>query len=71
MSKRIFINNLNSYVSQAILKEFRNDIGEDGEANSDANLLFATYMDKDSSEKPEGISKMLKVSPPPILKWFD
>lgn len=61
MSKRIFINNINSYVSQAIFNEFKNDVGEDGEPNSDANLLFATYMDRDSSEKPDGIKKMLKV----------
>ena len=61
MSKRIFINNLNSYVSQAIFKEFRNDTTEDGEPNDDANMIFATYIDKDSSDKPDGIKKMLKV----------
>ena len=61
MSKRIFINNLNSYVSQAIFKEFRNDISEEGEPNDDANLIFATFVDRDSSEKPNGINKMLKV----------
>lgn len=61
MSKRIFINNLNSYVSQAILKEFRNDKDEEGEENPDANMLFGTYVDKDHTEKPDGISKMLKV----------
>ena len=62
MSKKIFINNLNSYVSQAIFEELRNDIGEDGEKNDDANLIFGTYIDKDSSEKPEGVTKMFKVS---------
>ena len=61
MAKRIFINNLNSYVSQAILKEFRNDVSDDGEVNDDANLIFATYIDKDSSDKPNGVKKMLKV----------
>lgn len=61
MSKRIFINNLNSYVSQAIFNELRNDIGEDGEKNEDANMIFATYIDRDSSDKPDGINKMLKV----------
>lgn len=62
MSKRIFINNLNSYVSQAIFNELRNDITEDGERNEDSNLIFGTYIDRDSSDKPQGISKMLKVS---------
>ena len=52
MSKRIFINNLNSYVSQAIFKEFRNDVSDDGEANNDANLIYATFVDKDSSDRP-------------------
>ena len=61
MPKRIFINNLNTYVAQAIFNELRNDISEDGEKNEDANVIFGTYIDKDSSEKPEGINKMLKV----------
>ena len=61
MSKRIFINNLNTYVSQAIFNELRNDIGEDGERNPDANVIFGTYIDRDSSIKPDGIKKMLKV----------
>lgn len=61
MSKRIFINNLNSYVSQAIFNELRNDIDENGDKNPDANLIFGTYIDKDSSIKPEGTTKMLKV----------
>ena len=61
MSKRIFINNLNTYVSQAIFNELRNDIGEDGERNPDSNVICGTYIDKDSSTKPDGIKKMLKV----------
>jgi hypothetical protein len=61
MSKRIFINNLNTYVSQAIFNELRNDKTEEGEANPDCNKIFGTYIDKDSSSKPEGIQKMLKV----------
>ena len=61
MSKRIFINNLNTYVSQAIFSELRNDVGEDGEKNPDANSIFGTYIDKDSSMKPDGVKKMLKV----------
>jgi hypothetical protein len=67
MSKRIFINNLNTYVSQAIFSELRNDVGEDGEKNPDANVIFGTYIDKDSSLKPDGIKKMLKVRPPRFL----
>ena len=62
MSKRIFINNLNTYVSQAIFNELRNDKTEDGEKNPDSNNIFGTYIDKDSSIKPEGVQKMLKVS---------
>ena len=61
MSKRIFINNLNTYVSQAIFNELRNDITEEGEVNEDANKIFATFIDRDSSDKPQGITKMLKV----------
>lgn len=53
---------MNTYVSQAIFNELRNDIGEDGERNPDSNVIFGTYIDKDSSIKPDGIKKMLKVS---------
>ena len=63
MSKNIFINNLDTYVSQAIFKELRNDEpNEDGEANPDANRIFGTYITKDSSMQPDGVKKMLKVS---------
>jgi len=48
-------------VSQAIFNELRNDVGEDGEKNPDSNTIFGTYIDKDSSVKPDGIKKMLKV----------
>lgn len=64
MSKRIFINNLNTYVSQAIFNELRNDISEEGEVNEDSNKIFATFIDRDSSDKPDGITKMLKVKRP-------
>ena len=67
MAKRFFINNLNTYVGQALLDEIRNDITEDGEPNEDANVIFATYIDKDSSGKPPGIKKMLKVTAPDFL----
>jgi len=63
MSKKIFINNLNTFVSKQLLEEMRNDQpGEDGEAPSETNSIFGTYIDKDSSQKPTGIKKMLKVS---------
>lgn len=67
MSKKIFINNLNTFVSKQLLAELRNDLpaaGADGEEVdvADANLIYGTYIDKDSSEKPPGIKKMLKVS---------
>jgi hypothetical protein len=61
MAKNFFINNLNTFIGQALLEEIRNDVGEDGEANDDANRIFATFIDKDSSDKPQGIAKMLKV----------
>ena len=63
MSKNIFINNLDTYVSQAIFKEFSNDAPtEDGEENPDKHNIFGTYISKDSSVPPAGIKKMLKVS---------
>ena len=63
MTKRIFINNLDTYVSQAIFKELRNDEkGEDDEVPEGSHLIFGSYISKDSSVKPEGIKKMLKVS---------
>ena len=61
MSKKIFINNLNTYVSKQLFDSLRNDEpNEEGEANPDANVIFGTYIDKDSSEKPTGVKKMLK-----------
>ena len=66
MSKNIFINNLDTYVSQAIYKELRNDQAdaETGEPPETYNNIFGTYIGKDSSMKPETppIKKMLKVS---------
>ena len=41
MSKRIFINNLNTYVSQAIFQELRNDINEEGERLKEATPSVA------------------------------
>jgi len=64
MSKRIFINNWDTYVSQAVFNELRNDSKdpETGDDNPDANKIYGTYITKDSSMKPDGVSKMLKVS---------
>ena len=65
MSKNIFINNLDTYVSQAIFKELRNDAPDDeGNKPESSNLIFGTYIGKDSSANPEGVKKMLKVSQP-------
>lgn len=62
MAKRIFINNLDTYVSQAIFSELRNDTPDDeGQVPDDAHVMFGTYITKDSSIKPEGVKKMLKV----------
>ncbi len=36
----------------------------------DGNLIFATYIDKDSSAKPLGVSKMLKRSKPRLAMKF-
>jgi hypothetical protein len=63
MAKKIFINNIDTYVSKQLFEEFRNDKpNEEGEVNPDPNVIFGSYFDKDSSVKPIGIKKMLKVS---------
>ena len=66
MSKKIFINNLNTFVSKALLEELKkSNAGEDGEDAGDAGdqpIIYGTYIDKDSSVKPDGVKKMLKVS---------
>lgn len=64
MGKRIFINNLDTYVSQAVFAELRNDfLDEDGNEPDDKNIILGSYINKDSSDKPEGVNKMLKVRP--------
>ena len=65
---RIFINNLNSYVSQAIYNELKFDISEEGEKTANENLIFATYVGKDSTEnyhqkKPGRLSAGLAIRP--------
>ena len=66
MPARIFINNWDTYVSQAVFQELRNDQPADGEEpDKDAfNQIYGTYITKDSSSRPEGVQKMLKVSRP-------
>ena len=66
MAKRIFINNLNTYIGQALFNELRNDT----EDNEDPNLIFGTYIEKDSSEKPAGVKKMLKRSKPRLAMKY-
>ena len=45
-----------------MLAELRNDEpNEEGEVSGDSNVIFGTYIDRDSSEKPTGVKKMLKV----------
>jgi len=65
MSKKIFINNINTFVSKALLEELKkSQQGEDGEeaGEEEQNTIYGTYIDKDSSIKPPGVKKMLKVS---------
>lgn len=68
MPKRIFINNLDTYVSQAIFSELRNDtVDEEGNMPDDVNIIFGSYINKDSSNYPKGVTKMLKVNKSPFL----
>ena len=62
MSKSVFINNLDTFVSTAIFQELRNDQpDEEGNPPESANLMYGTFITKDSSSKPDGVKKMLKV----------
>lgn len=70
MGKKFFINNLNTYIGNALFSEIRNDVGEEGEVNDDANAIFGTYINKDSSEKPNGVKKMLKRSKPRLAMKY-
>ena len=57
MSKGIFINNLETYMGWALYDEF---VGSKPEESTDF-LVYGTYLNKDSSDKPFGIKKMMKV----------
>ena len=67
MSLKFYINNLNTFVGQALFHEIRNDIQKEGEEEEPADAesahqIFGMFIDRDSSEKPAGIAKMLKVT---------
>ena len=71
MGKRIFINNLDTNASQAVFSELRNDApDEEGNVPEDANLIFGSYINKDSSVYPNGVKKMLKVINHPLRSLF-
>jgi adenylate kinase len=62
---------LDTYVSQAIFSELRNDQpNEEGEKPEDANIILGTYINKDSSNKPAGVKKMLKRSKPRLAQQY-
>jgi adenylate kinase len=42
----------------------------EGNLQDDGNLIFGTYIDKDSSTKPDGVAKMLKRSKPRLAMKF-
>ncbi len=67
MAKKFFVNNLNTYIGEALFQELRPTPDEDGNMPDDPNLIFGTYIDKDSSSKPEGVAKMLKRNSKPRL----
>lgn len=69
MSKKIFINNINTYIGNTLFEEIGGSL--DAEGNEvDGNLIYGTYVDKDSSEKPVGIKKMLKRSKPRLAMKY-
>ena len=57
MSRGIFINSLNTYIGTALYEEFLGEKPEESEV-----ALFGTYYEKDSSEKPLYVKKMMKVN---------
>lgn len=57
MSKGVFINDIETYIGWALFDEFA---GEKPEENTEYTI-YGTYLNKDSSEKPVGVKKMMKV----------
>ncbi len=58
MSKGIFINAIETYIGWALFDEFA---GEKPEENPDFTI-YGTYLNHDSSDKPKGVKKMMKVN---------
>jgi hypothetical protein len=58
MSKTVFINALETYIGWALFDEFA---GEKPEENTEFTI-FGTYLGRDSSDKPIGVKKMMKVN---------
>ncbi len=54
MSKRFFINNIDTYIGQALLNEL---VKED----TDDPTIMATYTQHDRLDKQRGVKKILKV----------
>lgn len=55
MSKKYFINNIDTLIGENLLKEICKEEG--GEYN-----IMGTYMDRTKIAKPKGIKKILKVT---------
>jgi hypothetical protein len=56
MSNSVLINALNTYIGTAFYNEF---LGKNVEESEYA--IYGTYFEKDSSVKPLGVKKMMKV----------
>lgn len=56
MSRGILINTLNTYIGTALYEEIIGDKPEENEY-----LIYGTYYEKDSSDKPRFVKKMMKV----------
>lgn len=53
---RFFINNVNTYIGRALLKEFSSDKEDDN-----PNVIIATMDPNNPSPRPEGVKKVLNV----------
>lgn len=56
MSNSVLINALNTYIGTALYNEFLGKNVEESEYT-----IYGTYFEKDSSVKPLGVKKMMKV----------
>jgi hypothetical protein len=57
MSNSVLINTLNTYIGTALYNEFLGKNPEESEYS-----IYGTYFEKDSSVKPLGVKKMMKVN---------